>query len=56
MHTENKKHISYREACLADCYDLAVLKGKVWNTTYTTVLLLRRKTLKKKGCAKAHPF
>ncbi len=34
MQTENKKHISYREACLADCYVLAVLKGKVWNTTY----------------------
>lgn len=34
MQTENRKHISYREACLADCYDLAVLKGKVWNTTY----------------------
>lgn len=34
MQTENKKNISFREACLADCYVLAVLKGKVWNTTY----------------------
>lgn len=34
MQIKNKKNISLREACLADCYDLAVLKGKVWNTTY----------------------
>lgn len=34
MQTKDKKNIVFREACLADCYDLAVLKGKVWNTTY----------------------
>ena len=34
MKTRNKKNISFREACIADCYELAVLKGKVWNTTY----------------------
>jgi len=34
MQTRNKKNISFRKACIADCYELAVLKGKVWNTTY----------------------
>ena len=34
MQTKDKKNIVFREACLGDCYDLAVLKGKVWNTTY----------------------
>lgn len=28
------RKISYRKARYGDCYDLAVLKGKVWNTTY----------------------
>ncbi|MBQ3029134.1 MAG: GNAT family N-acetyltransferase [Lachnospiraceae bacterium] len=34
MQTKDKKNIVFREACLADSYNLAVLKGKVWNTTY----------------------
>ena len=37
MQTKDKKNFSFREACLADCYDLAVLKGKVWNTTYQSI-------------------
>jgi len=34
MQTTDKKNIDFREACFGDCYDLAVLKGNVWNTTY----------------------
>ncbi len=34
MKAMKKENIYFREAVLADCYDLAVLKGKVWNTTY----------------------
>jgi len=34
MQTKNQKNISYRKAQLADCYEIAVLKGMVWNTTY----------------------
>ncbi len=34
MQTKDKKNIDFRRACLGDSYDLAVLKGKVWNTTY----------------------
>lgn len=34
MQIKDKKNIVFREACLADCYALAVLKGKVWNITY----------------------
>lgn len=34
METKDMRKISYRKARYGDCYDLAVLKGKVWNTTY----------------------
>lgn len=34
MQTRNKKNTSFRKACIVDCYELSVLKGKVWNTTY----------------------
>lgn len=34
MERKNINGIHYREAVITDCYDLAVLKGKVWNTTY----------------------
>lgn len=31
---EDERNICYREARFDDCYEIAVLKGKVWNTTY----------------------
>ncbi len=34
MKRKDKGSMNYREATLTDCYDLAVLKGNVWNTTY----------------------
>lgn len=34
LYLVRKERINYREAVKTDCYDLAVLKGKVWNTTY----------------------
>lgn len=34
MEKQNINGIHYREAVTTDCYELAVLKGKVWNTTY----------------------
>lgn len=34
MKKKNIGSFLFREAVIADCYDLAVLKGKVWNTTY----------------------
>lgn len=34
MMTNDTTNLRFREAVLKDCYDLAVLKGKVWNTTY----------------------
>ncbi len=34
MRRKNIGDIVFREAVRTDCYDLAVLKGKVWNTTY----------------------
>ncbi len=34
LYMVQKNNIRFREAVLADCCDLAVLKGKVWNTTY----------------------
>ena len=34
LYLVRKANIQFREAVLTDCYDLAVLKGKVWNTTY----------------------
>lgn len=34
MHADHKKNIRYRKAQFGDCYELAVLKGMVWNTTY----------------------
>jgi len=30
----DKGGITYRKAVMTDCYELALLKGKVWNTTY----------------------
>lgn len=44
MQTKDKKNIDFREACLADCYDLAVLKGNVWNTTYQGIYPQERLT------------
>ena len=32
--TNDTTSIQFREAVLTDCYDIAVLKSKVWNTTY----------------------
>ncbi len=34
MLENGRDSIKFREAVAMDCYDLAVLKGKVWNTTY----------------------
>lgn len=34
MMTNDTASIQFREAVLTDCYNLAVLKGMVWNTTY----------------------
>lgn len=34
MKKKNIGSFLFREAVIADCYDIAVLKGKVWNTTY----------------------
>ena len=34
LYLVRKERITFREAVLTDCYDIAVLKGKVWNTTY----------------------
>lgn len=34
LYLVRNERITFREAVPADCYDLAVLKGKVWNTTY----------------------
>lgn len=31
---DDKRTVCYRKAGAEDCYELAVLKGKVWNTTY----------------------
>lgn len=34
MKRKDKDSITFRDAVIADCYVLAVLKGNVWNTTY----------------------
>lgn len=31
---KKQENTSFRKACIANCYELSVLKGKVWNTTY----------------------
>lgn len=37
MKMNTKRNIRFREARLTDCYEIAVLKGIVWNTTYQEI-------------------